>query len=50
MQQLLTEPLSFQGKVITLYTLIDLFSVKHFWKKGGECGFDQLGFVSVCMC
>ena len=32
MQQLLTEPLSFQRKAITLYTLADPYSVKHFWK------------------
>ena len=36
MQQLLTEPLSFQGKAITLYTLPDLFSVRHFLKASHE--------------
>lgn len=30
MQQLLTEPLSFQGTAITQYTLPDLFSLEHF--------------------
>ena len=38
MQQLLTEPLSFQGKAITLYTLADLFSVRHFLEASHEVG------------
>ena len=38
MQQLLTEPLSFQGKAITLYTLADLFSVRHFLEASHEMG------------
>ena len=37
MQQLLTEPLSFQGKAITL-TLADLFSVRHFLEASHEVG------------
>lgn len=45
-------PCHSKGKLLLCILLLIFFQLSIFGKKswGGECGFDHVGFVSVCMC